>query len=137
MAVTTIVFGLLMAAVSFGGWAYAGMPSELGQLSPVFAGVGGLLLSGLGALALNESMRKHAMHLAAALAALGFLASAGRFIVVAAKGGDLSKPGPISTAILALLCAAFVGLCVKSFVDARRRRKAGPVAAEAAQQSTR
>jgi hypothetical protein len=38
---------------------------------------------------------------------------------------------------MAVLCAAFVGLCVKSFLDARRRRKAGPVAAEAAQQSTR
>jgi hypothetical protein len=124
MPVLTIVFGLLIALVSGGTWVASGSPTGLSQLSPVFVAAGGLLLAGLGALALaGEGVRKHAMHLAAALGLLGFLAAAGRFIAAAAEGKDLTQLGPLSVAAVAVLCGVFEGLCVKSFIDARRARK--------------
>ena len=87
---------------------------------------GPLILCGL--LALKESMLKHAMHAAAMLGVLGFLAAAGRLGMVAAKGGlDLSKLGPQSLLAMTGICAVFVALCVRSFIAARRRRQANPV----------
>jgi peptidoglycan/LPS O-acetylase OafA/YrhL len=75
----------------------------------------------LGLLALKESARKHAMHAAAALAMLGLLAAVGRM----ASAGVAISPAGISVVMLALITGGFLILCVKSFVDARRR-KDGP-----------
>ena len=91
----------------------------------------GLVLIVLGALARREALRKHAMHAAAAVALIGCLVAAGRFFFVLFTGGNVATTAGMSTATMAVLCGAFVGLCVKSFIDARKRRKAEtPDAAE-------
>ena len=65
------------------------------------------------------------MHLAAALALLGFLGSArglgGFFSLIG--GGEVARPAAvISQTIMALLSVLFVLSCVKSFIDARKNR---------------
>ena len=85
----------------------------------------GVILVILGAIARKEAYRKHAMHAAAVVGVLGFLAAAGRFFAVLLTGGNVATTAGMSTATMAVLCGVFVALCVKSFIDARRRRKAG------------
>ena len=70
MASTTIVFGVLMILLGVAGYFLTGRESPT-ALIPVIPGVVWLLL---GALARNERFRKHAMHAAAALSLVGFLA---------------------------------------------------------------
>jgi hypothetical protein len=70
-------------------------------------------------------MRKHAMHGAAGVALLGFLASGGR---LASKLGDIfagniSRPLMFSI-LMAVLCLAYVLLSVRSFIAARKARNA-------------
>jgi hypothetical protein len=115
-----VVFGILLIAV--GAWGY--LTSEQADLSitaliPAFIG---LPLVVLGLLALKDSFRKHAMHIASALGLIGFLASAGRLVQKSISDGFALGKATLSTSLTALLCAAFVGLCVKSFIDARRAR---------------
>jgi hypothetical protein len=81
----------------------------------------GVVFMILGLLAGKERLLKHAMHAAAALGALAFVFGAVRIVMVLALGKDIGLAF-IETATLAVLCGVFVGLCVKSFVDARRRR---------------
>ncbi|MGH7127567.1 MAG: hypothetical protein ACREIV_03295, partial [Planctomycetaceae bacterium] len=80
----------------------------------------GVLIGLLGVTARNESWRKHAMHAAAALGTIGFIAAAGRLGMLLAKG-EFSGIGLASLIGMALVCLVFVCLCIKSFVDARRR----------------
>src|SRR5262245_47669024 len=86
----------------------------------------GLVFVILGMLATKEKLLKHAMHAAAALALLGFLATAALSfpkLPALLSGGEVERPNAvIAQAIMAALCAVFVGLCIKSFLDARRRR---------------
>ena len=80
------------------------------------AGVG-VLLALLGLLAYRESARKHAAHAAALVAALGLLAAIGR---MASAGLSWSAPSA-SLIFMIILCGGFLALCVKSFLEARRR----------------
>jgi hypothetical protein len=116
----SIIFGGLLIAVGLGGYFGTGT-SSVTALIPAF--VGGLLAV-LGVVALKESLLKHAMHAAALLGLIGFLAAAGRFVPKALQGADLREPALLCTGAMALLCAAFVGCCVNSFIQARRRRAA-------------
>ena len=110
----TLMVGVLLVVQGVGF--YFGTSSKsITALIPAFVGLPMLVL---GILALKESARKHAMHLAAALAMLGFLAAVGR---MASAGLSLSPAGA-SVLILALVTGFFLLLCVKSFIDARRRR---------------
>jgi hypothetical protein len=75
----------------------------------------------LGVLGAQESLRKHAMHAAAALGAVGFVFAVVRVIMVLVQGRELGTAF-VETAVFGGLCGGFVALCVKSFIDARRRR---------------
>ena len=76
----------------------------------------------LGLVAGKANLRKHAMHAAAALALLGFLG--GLAMVIRGLMGGMQRPvAVIESAIMGGLCLLFVILCVKSFIDARRRRE--------------
>jgi hypothetical protein len=123
MPIVSIVMGALLVGLGFYGYT-ASEPEHqsVTALIPAFVG-GPLILCGL--IALKESMLKHGMHAAAMFGVLGFLAAAGRTGMVAAKGGlDLSKLGTQSLLAMTGICAVFVALCVRSFIDARRRRAA-------------
>lgn len=83
----------------------------------------GILLVVLGLVARNEKYRMHAMHGAALVGLLGFVMPLGRVIYASTQPTfqfGLAAGGSIA---MAVLCAIFVGLCVKSFIDARIARK--------------
>ena len=117
MADTSIVFGILLAILGVYGFFTTHMEHPT-ALIPTGVGV---LLAILGAVAKKEAYRKHAMHAAAVVGVLGFLAGAGRFFYELSKGMDVTGTAGMSTATMAVLCGVFVALCVKSFIDARRR----------------
>jgi hypothetical protein len=88
-------------------------------LIPAFFGVPLLVL---GILALRERLLKHTMHAAAALGLIGFLGGAVMAVLGVAKSeGELGN-ATIEQGLLALVCAVFVGLCVRSFIVVRRNR---------------
>lgn len=92
---------------------------------PAFFGAPLLILGvvGLG----GESMRKHAMHGAAMVGLLGGLAGLGKGgmdLVKLATGQEVNGRAMTFVWLMAVLCIAFVVLCVKSFVDARKKREA-------------
>ena len=120
MANPAIVFGLLLAILGAWGFFGTGMQHPTALIP---AGVG-LALIVLGAVATRwEGARKHAMHAAAAVGLLGFLAGAGRFLYELSAGMNVTGTAGLSTLTMAVLCGTFVGLCVKSFIDARKRRR--------------
>ena len=104
---------LLIQGIGF----YFGTASKsVTALIPSFVGLPILIL---GVIAFRESARKHAMHLAALLATLGLLAAVGR---MASAGLHLSPAG-VSLVLMTILTGGFLVLCIKSFIDARRRQR--------------
>ena len=123
MPIVSIVMGALLVGLGVYGYTAAEPDKQsVTALIPTFLG-GPLILCGL--IALKESLLKHAMHAAAMLGVLGLLAGVANFVRVAAKDELGKNPlGTQSTVAMAVLCAIFVALCVKSFIDARKRRQA-------------
>ncbi|HEY7329202.1 MAG TPA: hypothetical protein VH592_16280 [Gemmataceae bacterium] len=129
MPFVSVVFGLLLIALGIWGywggtlglWERLGFadPGRLSGTALIPAYVGAALVV-LGLLALKESLLKHAMHGAAMIGLLGFVAAVARI----AMTGNVQGVGGTSLSLMALLCAGFVALCVNSFVQARRRRRA-------------
>jgi uncharacterized membrane protein len=122
MPQTAIVFGALLCLVGVGFYAGTGA-SSVTALIPAFVG---LPLVVAGVLARREGRRRHAMHAAALLGTLGLLGSLrGALQLPALLGGaGVARPAAVAAqTITAALCLAFVALCVRSFVNARRERK--------------
>ena len=121
MAKTTILFGVILLLQGFITFFFAeqlGANSRSGTaLIPSYVGAA-LAICGL--FALRPNARKHAMHAAAMIGLLGFLAAAGRY---AMKPAAPTSVGPASLLIMAIICATFVMLCVRSFIEARKRRQ--------------
>ena len=132
MAVPTIVCGLILAAIGSYGYLNA-TPNAEGRVSPtaLIPAVIGVLILICGALSLNEKFRKHAMHIAAVLGVLGVLGGFAPIIRQVASGKELNLASPSAVAGLSmtLVCAAFVAMCVRSFVAARKAREAKAAAA--------
>ncbi len=127
MPIVSIVFGA--ALIALGAWSYTA--TEGRSVTALIPAVVGVLLVILGLLATVERFLKHAMHAAAMIGVLGFIAAAGRLVMKMVRGeADPSKPATIGTGGMTLLCLVFVGLCVNSFIQTRRRRRAAqaPVA---------
>jgi uncharacterized membrane protein len=80
----------------------------------------------LGVLALRDTYRMHAMHGVAVLALLGVLAPLSRLIMQVVRGADVGWIPLVSLLLMAVLNGALLALCVKSFIDARRRRSENP-----------
>ncbi len=123
MASTTMVIGVLMIVLGLAGYFGTGTSSFTALIPAVF----GILFVALGAAARNPGARRHAMHGAAALALIGFLATVRSFAALpAAMSGaeTLRGPGAVySQAAFAVLSGILLVLCVKSFIDARRARR--------------
>lgn len=92
-------------------------------LIPAFAG--GLLLV-MAILSISDRSRMHAMHGAAVIGLLGFLAAAGRgaagLVKLSSGDDDVNTRSLFFVCVMAILCGTFLFLCVSSFVQARRRR---------------
>ena len=126
-----ILFSLLLILLGLGSYFGTGR-SSVTALIPAFFGLP-LLLTGL--LGLRESLLQHAMHAAAVLALLGLLGTISGIpkLVTLLGGGAVERPAAaVVQTLMAVLCAVFLGLCVRSFISARRRRDA-LVAADAPQ----
>ena len=116
MANTTIGFGAALIAVGLFGYFRSGMVSLTALIPAAF----GLLLALAGFLARDESRRKHAMHGAAVVGLLGVSAVI-RPAKALAGGADVNL-AIVLQLLMAALSAFFVGLCLRSFIAARRAR---------------
>jgi hypothetical protein len=120
MPSTAIWFGRILVLIGIVGyaWGYFNPPLSYTSLIPAGFGVVLMLLGHLSVMV--ESMRKHLMHIAVIFGLLGFLAALGGLF---RKGlPETLSPGVISQIAMALACLAFVVLCVRSFMAARRDR---------------
>jgi hypothetical protein len=120
--ILTIGFGLALMALGAIGYL------NTGALTALIPGYFGIPLCILGFIGMwNERLRMHAMHGAVLVSLIGFLVAVGRLattVPAAISGGGFAHPAAFwAVLLMALLCGAHVGLCVKSFLDARRRRK--------------
>ena len=118
MGPIAIVFGVLLCALGATLYALAESKSVT-ALIPAFFGIALIVL---GVLALNEKYRMHAMHGAALLGLVGTVFPAYRVVASLLNQRDwtLATTGQVA---MAGLSAVFLALCVRSFIDARRRRK--------------
>ena len=120
VAPVSIAFGIALILLGLGGYFGTDRVSTT-ALIPAYFGLGFLIL---GLLARKEHLRKHAMHLAAALGVLGVIGGAIRPVgkLVAGETVEMTTPVLLQLTMI-VLCAVFVGLCVRSFIAARRARR--------------
>lgn len=115
------IFAAIFILLGIGAYLGTGTQSWTALIPAIF----GLLLALAGGFALISL--KHGGHIAALLGVLGFLGTVRGLITLPAlfAGAPVERPEAVVTqAIMAVLCVAFVALCVKSFIDARRGKKA-------------
>ena len=124
MPAAALILGVLLIATGIVPFSMSGAKTAL---IPAYIGVV-YVLGGVVSLAV-AGLRKHVMHLLAALALLLGLATAGMglpklFRVL--SGAEVERPlAAWSQSITALLLFVFLGLAIRSFVRARRARQAG------------
>ena len=132
MSSISIIVGLVLTI--YGAYSYTMSETQSPTaLIPAGFGVAFLLL---GALAIREKLRKHAMHVAAMVGLIGFIGGAvmGFPKLLPLLSGEINDAKThnkaVSQNLLAFTCLIFVVLCVNSFIQARKRRKSetGPSA---------
>ena len=111
----TIIFGLLLMATGLVG--YFGTGAE--SLTALIPSAIGMILLLCGFIAANEKCRMAAMHVAVSIGLLGALGLIPQLMKQNQPTAALASK--ITTLIL---CVAFVGLCVRSFIQARKAREA-------------
>lgn len=117
VGILLVVFGIASYVTTGGTSLTAFIPSVIGA---------GLAVCGLVALR-NERARPHAMHLAALLALVGVFGTISALLQLPALvSGDSvpRRPAVVARIGMALILLVYVGFSVKSFVDARVRRRA-------------
>lgn len=124
MPAVSIAFGVVLAAL--GVLSY--FPEKLSgtALIPSYFGIALIVL---GLLAYKDGLRKHVMHVAAMLGLIGAVVPAARIV---GKLGEFfsdptfaAAPAVRAQALMAVIALAFTLLCVNSFIEARRARRAG------------
>jgi hypothetical protein len=130
MPTLSVMFGILLTTLGLVayfnpaplGVGKDGLPATPGHptsLSPV--GVGGILLvAGIVSMA-APAARKHAMHAAAAVALLG---TVGGLVPVILRKFNFEEVAVKIGLGMCVLSAIFLALCVNSFIQARKARKA-------------
>jgi hypothetical protein len=128
MAVPTLITAILLIVVGVVGYVGQDPNPETGKVSPtalIPAAIGGVLAV-CGLLAFSAKLRKHAMHFAAMV---GLFGAVGGFMPLQRQlkntgAIDTTKPSAVSGILTIVICLAFVGLCVNSFIRARKARRA-------------
>jgi len=125
LAKLTIGFGVLLGLIG-AGYFFATGSTHPTALIPLWFG---LALIICGALSLTEDTRRRMlwMHIAVTIALLGFLFPGFMAIKdwVAAGGASLAHPAAVQEqAVMSVVCLILTGLCVRSFIAARRSRTA-------------
>ncbi len=121
MPKVTVIAGLVLIALGLLGYfVFGGDDPHITALIPAFVGVPIALL---GLVAFSSGARKHAMHVAAVLAVLGFLAPLGRLIPKATSGELEANPATFINVGMSATCLVLVLLCIRSFIAARKASK--------------
>ncbi len=124
MANLTIRFGVLLMLLG-AAFFFITVPHAPTSLIPLFFG---LILAALGLAARTEDTKRRMlfMHIAVTVGLLGFLFPFIRSVkgaVTLIQGGTVAHPLAVEESMLmALICLVFTGLCVRSFITARRAR---------------
>lgn len=118
MALVTQLVGFILLVIGTGTWLYVG----LAEVTALIPAVLGLVLLAAGYLAeRREALRMHAMHAALLVALLGLIGTAPTALGDGAMGGA-SETAQIEAVLTAIALLAYLGIGVRSFVVARRRR---------------
>lgn len=125
MPKVTIGFGLLLCGLSA---AVLLLKPEIKSYTWLIPSVVGLPLIVLGLLAhLNAASRKHLMHAAVTLALLGgsvaLVQGVRQIVQLMVSGKEILPLAAGMIWAMTVLCFAFVGLCVRSFIAARKARE--------------
>jgi len=125
MAKLTVAFGVLLILLGAASYILTGSEHPTALIPLWF----GLVLCAAGVFANTENSRKRMlwMHIAVSIGLLGFIGSGVMAVkeYLAANGGPQAHPAAVeSQAAMCVLCGVFVGLCVRSFIAARRARAA-------------
>ncbi|MEM9400167.1 MAG: hypothetical protein AAF984_08150 [Verrucomicrobiota bacterium] len=118
MTIVGIVTGIILIVLGFIGFFAGGMVSWTAFI-PSFFGLP-ILIGSL--VALNPDRLRLGMHVAAFFGLLGFLAPFGRIIPKIAKGEFTLTLATGSMIMMSVVCGIFIVLCIKYFIEARRRR---------------
>jgi hypothetical protein len=132
----TVAFGAMLILLGVGGFVLTGATTD--QITALIPAAFGLVLGLLGFLARKDRLRKHVMHAAVLVGLIGTVVPAvravpklptliqtGKVEVEKEDGAkkDL-KVAVVAQLVMAVVCGTFTGLCVRSFIAARRARKA-------------
>ena len=126
---TTILFGVLLIATGLAGYFGTGAVQKTALIPSGF----GVVLLVCGLLASNENRRMLAMHIAVLFGLLGAIGVIPTLLKTLLKE-DRSLAALAAKTVTLVLCVVFVGLCVRSFIAARKAREAA--AAEVMDEST-
>lgn len=118
MAKTTIGFGIALIVLGVAGFVLGGGSSATALIPALF----GVILAGLGWWA-GRGNEKTAMHIASVVGLVGTLAPLARIVPALTSGGELGMAF-WSNVVMFVVSGAFLALCIKSFIDARRARAA-------------
>ena len=124
MPMVTVWFGVGFVALGVVSYVGSGAESVTALIPAVF----GIVLVALGLAGRRHGRRALTMHVAAAVAVLGFLGSAMGLASLPdlLAGRDVDRPWAVAAqSIMAVALAVYIGLAVRSFIAAR---KAGTVA---------
>jgi fucose 4-O-acetylase-like acetyltransferase len=125
MAKVSIVFGVILILLGAWGFIATGNQHPTALIPTYF----GLALAWCGVFAMRKGGAQRAlwMHVAVTLGLVGFLGAGIMAIkeTLAANAGPLAHPAAVeSQAAMAAICLIFVVLCVRSFIAARKARRA-------------
>jgi|SRR4029453_7543829 hypothetical protein len=122
MPATTIALGVALIVLGLAGYILTGAVSLTALIPAAF----GLLFALVGLLAGDDRRRMHAIHAAVVIALLGFLGSfRGLLGIGKVFDGTAVRPAAIvAQTIMALLTLGYIVIAVRSFVQARRARRA-------------
>ena len=118
---TTVTRAVGAVLIALGVLAYVG--TGFASLTALILAALGLVILVLGALASREALHRHMIHAALAVALLGLIGS----IPTAAQllTGAERPAASIVALFTVLVCAAYLGMGIRSFVAARRATDAG------------
>ena len=118
----TILFGLLLVAIGLGGYYFAAAKQPMVLIPAVL----GIAMFVCGVVAAQGAMRMLAIHVAALIGVIGFVGP-----LVALFEDTANTAAVLAKGLTSALCLMFVLMCVNSFLEVRRARKAGKKTDEA------
>ena len=115
----TILFGLLLVAIGLGGYYFADAKQPMALIPAVL----GIAMFVCGVVAAQGAMRMLAMHVAALIGMIGFV---GPMVTIFNDITNTANTAEVlAKGLTSALCLMFVMMCINSFLEARRARKAG------------